>query len=341
MSYKVIKGAKQLEIDGKEIENNIYLPLEALWDDYTILKDHKVIFIDSPLNNLEVGLLQLNGEINSTFIEPLQNLLQGAGCRVHLLDSTEKVNKNINLVLVINSQEGVFQTGYGGYRLNGSKKIAADMGWALARFFELDYVAPPVKEQASSKNLGLWKKFTTPLVYIKFRTGEGHNSLLAISVLMGLFRFATKTLPVIDEKIFSPIPPPLESSEVSIVNKETLVEENLMDVAKEGNSLIEKNHTHDNDLFRYIKIEQDQGQDQDLDEERVNSDLKEVDFMSKKSSNNSQGKKGRLVTDPSPKLKAHMKKIIAKQKAEIEKENKAPNNKGTEYAAKLAGLGKG
>jgi len=144
MSYKIVKCIKQVEAEGKEIDDCIYIPIDTLWDDYTILSNQKILFIDSPLNNLDVVLLHRSGN-NTESIKLLQEFLEGAGCKVHVLGSSRENVDKANLVIVIDSQEGVFQTGYGGFMVNGSKKLAKNISWSLARYFELDFVASPKK----------------------------------------------------------------------------------------------------------------------------------------------------------------------------------------------------
>ena len=319
MSYTVVKGSKQLDLKGKEIDQQIYLPLEALWDDYSILKEQKVIFLDSPLSNLEIALLNIDEpNSNGSHLQPLKNLLLGAGCKVHYMDSENNIPENINLVIVVNSTEGIFQSGYGGFMVNGSKKIASEIAWALARFFELDFVSPPVKEKNPTKSLNLWKKLTIPLVSIKWRKGDNHDLLLAISILMGLFRFATKALPLIDEKIF--------------IIPESKVQEK--DQGSEGESEIVTNS------IAVPQFTKEKAKEESIDINKFASISKEDDEVATKKTISS-GSRGKLVTNPSPKLKAHMKSIMAQQHANLEKEKKSSSNTAAETAAKLAGLGKG
>lgn len=346
MTYKVVKGAKQLSIEGKEVDDKIFLPLDALWSDYTILDDNKIIFLDSPISNLEVGLVDISMENNShSCLEQVKKLLTGVGCKVHLFKETNSFPDTVNIVIVINSAEGVFQTGYGGYILNGSKKLAADIGWAMAKIFELNYVSPPKKETDNNSSLSFWKKITTPLITINYRKGENHDLLLAVTIILGLFRFATKTLPTIDETIF--------------LNKKTISphfeEKNDNSIPTTDSTIsVSRNNKHNLEedtaaISEEIEDNPDHNSTEELSPKKVTeknkilktllSNQEEEYFMVR--GDKSKGSRGKLVTDPSPKLKAHMKKIIAQQHAKFEKENKAPSNKGTEYAAKLAGLGKG
>jgi hypothetical protein len=200
MSYVIIKGTNQLSIEGKEIDDKIYLPLESLWEDYSILKDEKVVFLDSPLFGIKIGVMDTSRQ-KSDVIKHLIKLLKGAGCIVN------EVNKNYiptdtNLVLELNNDEGIYKTGYEGFNLNGSRRLAADIGWSIIRIFQLDYIVPP-KKLKGNKEISLWHKLTVPWVTISWRSFKDNEILLPIAILLGLFKFASVKIPTIDESIFN------------------------------------------------------------------------------------------------------------------------------------------
>lgn len=272
MSYSIIKGVSQMKVDAKEIDNQIYLPLDAFWDNYTILEGNRVIFLDSPIDGLRVGILNLNPNISDAGRD-LNELLTGAGCKVKILNDSSSIPDDLNLILELNPDEGIYHVGYGGYCLNGSRRLARDISWAMAKVFELDFIAAPEKEKKIMVSPSFWSKLTVPIISIKWREKNESNLLLSVAILLGLFRFASSKLPLIDDKIF------------------------LLDSTPQ-------------------KI---------MDEKK--NDLK---------------KQGRLVSDPSPKLQAYMKKILAEQNAKAEKLEKGyPKNIATMDACKKSGLGNG
>jgi len=157
---------------------------------------------------------------------------------------------------------------------------------------------------------------------VGYRQGKNHDLLLAISVLMGLFRFATKTIPEIDENIFLTTNPHIKVTEKII----------------EDIPMVESPASEDMEIYTNEVIPKREDISSKIVKEDWDSIPEEVEIMAE---SKNKGKQGRLVTDPSPKLKAHMRKIIAQQNAKQEKDKKIQPNKSTEYAAKLAGLGKG
>ncbi len=328
MSYTVIKGSKQLDVMGVEVDDQIFLPLEALWDDYTILKEKKIIFLDSPLNGLNVGLLNLSSK--KEYVEQVIILLEGAGCKVTLLEPHSHMASDLNIIIVLNPTEGVYQTSYGGYKLNGSKKIANSIGWAMAKFFELDYISPPVKEKIKTVKSTLWKKFTVPLVTVKWRQGRDSDLLLGVSILMGLFRFATKDLPLIDEEIF------LNNKEVDMHLEEEIVQPPVY-------------QTYNVELeplpqlsFDDLPMEKETV-DKKVEKENVvtiKTNLKEVDDMARRRKNEENKLRGKKLENPSPALQHYMKTLVQKQKEQMEKDIKKNTNPIEKQAAKLAGLDK-
>lgn len=311
MSYSIVKGVSQMKVDAKEIESQIYLPLEAFWDDYTILKSKRVIFIDSPIHGLQVGILNINPNICDAS-RVLEELLAGAGCKVKILEENSTIPTDLNLILELNPAEGVYHVGYAGYRLNGSRRLATDISWAMTKIFELDAISPPAKEKQIKSKTNFWKKISVPIISIKWRKGEDSELFLAISILLGLFRFASMQLPIIDENIFALNPTPVE------------------------------NPVYD-PLESHTKLDPKPGElrAQEIKQVRIADTAKEEDVELMKKQNEDK-KQGRLVSNPSPKLQAYMKKIIAEQNAKAQKEEKGyPKNIAPMDVYKKSGLGKG
>lgn len=333
MSYSIIRGVNQLNIKATEVENQIYLPLEAFWDDYTILKQKRVVFLDSPIAGLEVGLLVLNRQISDP-INLLEEILTGAGCNVTILTEGKPISKKINLVLELDPAEGVFQVSYGGYILNGSRKLASDIGWAMSKMFELDFILPPYKCRSTYSKTSFWNKVTIPIISIKWRKGVENNDLLAAAILLGLFRFSTGKLPMIDEQIFR--------KQLNSKDEGKNQPLNVVSVNESKTKTLEQVSSMMPDHVRNLLI--NEGNTRSFISEDSNSDIKGDECVTKNHKNKS--KQGRLVTDPSPKLQAYMKKIIAEQNLKAERDAKKKNKKGQEKIApdeiyKKAGLGKG
>lgn len=362
MSYQIIKGINQMEVDGKVIEDKIYLPLEAFWDDYTILKEQKVIFLDSPIAGIEVGLMCTDPK-KSVSLSFIKLLLNGAGCKVTEISDKEDIPKSVNLVLELSTFEGIYQTSYGGYIFNGSKRLAMDIGWAISKVFELDYILPPSKKKNFLSKSGFWKKLTIPLICVKWRNSRESDTLIAISILMGLFRFASTKIPLIDENVF--LRKIAEQEE--IMNDETinlnLNEKEISSVSDPKQELIKELKSTHRNLERTPVITESHFTDNSHEsltshnpasspidasnpehtnrEEIPKYSTLEVDDMRKENSNKSKSRNGKMVTNPSPKLQAYMKKIIAEQNAKAKKEQDKPDKFASEDIYKKAGLGKG
>ncbi|SHK06412.1 hypothetical protein SAMN02745227_01429 [Anaerobranca californiensis DSM 14826] len=278
MSYVIIKGVNQLDVEGKEIDNKIYLPLEALWEDYSILREQKVVFLDSPIAGIKIGVLDTSKQ-KTDIIRDLKELLSGAGCTVFEVNK-DYIPPETNLVLELNNDEGIYKTGYEGFNLNGSRRLAADISWSILRIFQLDYIVPP-KKIKGLKEFSFWRKLTVPWIAISWRIGKDSEKLLAIAILLGLFRFTSGKIPLISDDIFITSQP--VTSNIPITTS-TIATETI------------PNKTSDNTQLLRTAIPDNKRKKEELE-------LKERE----------KSNQGKLVTNPSPKLQAYMKKIIAEQ----------------------------
>ncbi|WP_353893784.1 hypothetical protein PRVXH_000547 [Proteinivorax hydrogeniformans] len=318
MGYKIIRKNTQVPGEAYDKDGTLYLPVEYMREDFSILEKERVIFIDSPLANLKVGLLDLEDDTSDLYFTESKRVLQGTGCTVEKVTVKRQNLDNYDLLLCLSSKEGVFKTDFGGLTLNGAKRLAESVRWSLTKVFELDYISPPKKNTMECLDqLNMWKKLSLPIISVNWRQkNEAEDSVkLALSLLIGLMRFSTNAIPEIDWELF-----------IQNVDGDETTEKEPVQVQEDDNTFTDLGHNPTAPKEEDLSVQENmaetiykefQKEQRNLDETELKSEL-EVDKMAKNST--IKKAKGKIVKNPSPALKHYLKEEFAKKNRELEQQ---------------------
>ncbi len=197
MSYKIVKGTNLLDVEGIDINGQLFIPLKGMGVKHGVI-ENKIVYLESPLIDLKLGLVGMDNTLKASDFDRLKDILQGAGCIVQIFYYPATIPNDLDIVIVLNPREGVFKLTYSGFSLNGSKKLSLCLSWAMERIFNLEHIAPVTRQDLLNTDSFL-TRLTTPTVNISWGKGNSDESLLYLGycVLLGLIYFVSGEVPKI------------------------------------------------------------------------------------------------------------------------------------------------
>ncbi|WP_350344174.1 hypothetical protein PRVXT_000553 [Proteinivorax tanatarense] len=311
MGYKIIKYNAQVPGEAYKNDGTLYLPLNYLWSNFSILEKEKVLFLDSPLADLNIGLIYNNDNTPKSYFTETKRLLEGSGCNVKIASNQDKELYTFDLLLCLSNMEGIFKTEYNGLSLNGSKKLADNFRWSLIKMFELDYISPPQKRSIENlTHLTTLKKISIPVVNINWRSKDCKEESyikLGLSILIGLLKFTTNSIPEVNWEIFL--------TNISSQNRGKNQETQNTESKENTDKII----NHDNTASKATLVEIAPRQDKTIVEPSKDVKLKKEDSVMTKA--NKDNKRGKIVKNPTPAQKIYLKKMLEKQNKKMKNNN--------------------